>query len=125
MVNEYLFFFFSSRRRHTRYWRDWSSDVCSSDLKGILIRTRNDICNCICLTTASYAQECLASTFTHTFDKLLYCFGLVSAGRKGIFCQCKTGRIAKQSVSTPIFPNGLIWLIPHRLLIWQLYGNSL
>src|SRR3712207_7100504 len=27
-----LFFFFSSRRRHTRYWRDWSSDVCSSDL---------------------------------------------------------------------------------------------
>src|SRR3712207_7283110 len=28
-----VFFFFSSRRRHTRYWRDWSSDVCSSDLE--------------------------------------------------------------------------------------------
>src|SRR5437870_13052401 len=30
----YLFFsfFFSSRRRHTRWPRDWSSDVCSSDL---------------------------------------------------------------------------------------------
>src|SRR5207253_5665329 len=27
------FFFFSSRRRHTRWPRDWSSDVCSSDLK--------------------------------------------------------------------------------------------
>src|SRR5690554_3879242 len=27
-----LFFFFSSRRRHTRCGRDWSSDVCSSDL---------------------------------------------------------------------------------------------
>src|ERR1035437_3996764 len=26
--------FFSSRRRHTRYWSDWSSDVCSSDLEG-------------------------------------------------------------------------------------------
>src|SRR3712207_2572748 len=26
-------FLFSSRRRHTRYWRDWSSDVCSSDLQ--------------------------------------------------------------------------------------------
>src|SRR3712207_8849525 len=25
--------FLSSRRRHTRYWRDWSSDVCSSDLR--------------------------------------------------------------------------------------------
>src|SRR2546428_7443945 len=30
-----LFFFFSSRRRHTRSDRDWSSDVCSSDLKRI------------------------------------------------------------------------------------------
>src|SRR5215208_3049561 len=28
----YFFFFFSSRRRHTRWPRDWSSDVCSSDL---------------------------------------------------------------------------------------------
>src|SRR5207253_7440142 len=27
-------FFFSSRRRHTRWPRDWSSDVCSSDLPG-------------------------------------------------------------------------------------------
>src|SRR6266542_6496587 len=27
-----FFFFFSSRRRHTRCYRDWSSDVCSSDL---------------------------------------------------------------------------------------------
>src|SRR5690606_40466769 len=28
-------FFFSSRRRHTRFSRDWSSDVCSSDLADI------------------------------------------------------------------------------------------
>src|SRR5690606_40642407 len=28
-----LFCFFSSRRRHTRFSRDWSSDVCSSDLE--------------------------------------------------------------------------------------------
>src|SRR5687768_17820026 len=28
----FFFFFFSSRRRHTRCSRDWSSDVCSSDL---------------------------------------------------------------------------------------------
>src|SRR5256885_13260425 len=30
------FFFFSSRRRHTRLQGDWSSDVCSSDLAGKL-----------------------------------------------------------------------------------------
>src|SRR5699024_12172426 len=31
----YSLFFFSSRRRHTRSKRDWSSDVCSSDLVGV------------------------------------------------------------------------------------------
>src|SRR5258707_7941518 len=43
-------FFFSSRRRHTRYWRDWSSDVCSSDLKQktayeILADWSSDVCS--------------------------------------------------------------------------------
>src|SRR2546430_14689672 len=33
------FFFFSSRRRHTRFDCDWSSDVCSSDLGAELRRT--------------------------------------------------------------------------------------
>src|SRR5690349_23430026 len=33
-VLQFIFFFFSSRRRHTRSLRDWSSDVCSSDLNG-------------------------------------------------------------------------------------------
>src|SRR6266480_6053397 len=31
----FFFFFFSSRRRHTRLTCDWSSDVCSSDLRPI------------------------------------------------------------------------------------------
>src|SRR6266852_208952 len=31
-------FFFSSRRRHTRCYRDWSSDVCSSDLDATIMR---------------------------------------------------------------------------------------
>src|SRR5437879_6678837 len=35
-------FFFSSRRRHTRYIGDWSSDVCSSDL--IALRLEREIC---------------------------------------------------------------------------------
>src|SRR5690349_23372420 len=34
----FFFFFFSSRRRHTRSLRDWSSDVCSSDLPQNLVR---------------------------------------------------------------------------------------
>src|SRR5436189_2263651 len=35
----FVFFFFSSRRRHTRYIGDWSSDVCSSDLDGPELET--------------------------------------------------------------------------------------
>src|SRR2546429_1866818 len=37
-----FFFFFSSRRRHTRCSRDWSSDVCSSDLEIHLRRQQVD-----------------------------------------------------------------------------------
>src|SRR6266496_1001187 len=36
----FFFFFFSSRRRHTRSLRDWSSDVCSSDLYMYVINDR-------------------------------------------------------------------------------------
>src|SRR5438445_5038665 len=52
-------FFFSSRRRHTRYWRDWSSDVCSSDLK----RSHSDFARQSRLLneTTSSAAHCLGS----------------------------------------------------------------
>src|SRR5216683_6060263 len=36
-----IFFFFSSRRRHTRSDRDWSSDVCSSDLRAEAVQGRD------------------------------------------------------------------------------------
>src|SRR5215813_15067737 len=38
-----FFFFFSSRRRHTRCGRDWSSDVCSSDLPALVRRMMADL----------------------------------------------------------------------------------
>src|SRR5687768_18554639 len=40
-----FFFFFSSRRRHTRCSRDWSSDVCSSDLAPAF-RVRRRVADC-------------------------------------------------------------------------------
>src|ERR1017187_1328631 len=44
MISLIIFFcFFSSRRRHTRYIGDWSSDVCSSDLIAVsFAQSRND-----------------------------------------------------------------------------------
>src|SRR5439155_15374055 len=44
-----IFFFFSSRRRHTRWPRDWSSDVCSSDLGLASINVAVDACNVVSL----------------------------------------------------------------------------
>src|SRR5204863_5497593 len=38
----YTYFFFSSRRRHTRSLRDWSSDVCSSDLANAYLTKTTD-----------------------------------------------------------------------------------
>src|SRR3989449_4619855 len=40
-----FFFFFSSRRRHTRCSRDWSSDVCSSDLESLAMMAEEGLDN--------------------------------------------------------------------------------
>src|SRR3712207_9436188 len=59
----YIFFFFSSRRRHTRYWRDWSSAVCSSDL----CARRTSLERCAC-ATSRLAQNNSNATAAAAFD---------------------------------------------------------
>src|SRR3712207_3305281 len=61
-----VFFFFSSRRRHTRYWRDWSSDVCSSDLVGFYERNRAGVL----LSRMTNDVEALNSLVTDTIITL-------------------------------------------------------
>src|SRR5207248_4184307 len=67
----YVCFFFSSRRRHTRSYGDWSSDVCSSDLDGRAPPPRETI------TTRGVAEETTtgavsssASSFDFSFEFL-------------------------------------------------------
>src|SRR5690349_22368455 len=70
----FFFFFFSSRRRHTRSLRDWSSDVCSSDLGRVSlkspkhevigrpirrIRCRSSIRHDVCRTALRFSDDCL------------------------------------------------------------------
>src|SRR5690606_40616253 len=55
-----LFFFFSSRRRHTRFSRDWSSDVCSSDLYTFFTHLATTI---ICLSFKLYFELLLTHVF--------------------------------------------------------------
>src|SRR6266542_2163584 len=47
-------FFFSCRRRHTSCYRDWSSDVCSSDLVGVgaCVRSADGLLRLIAITVA-------------------------------------------------------------------------
>src|SRR5699024_11431576 len=54
-------FFFSSRRRHTRSKRDWSSDVCSSDLSGAIKPTKKRpfpgaLCICIIFVKMNFEK---------------------------------------------------------------------
>src|SRR5438105_7680044 len=64
----FFFFFFSSRRRHTRSTRDWSSDVCSSDLPygielGMLLKMLQD-------TKSHWLSGFLASDFSRVSPRL-------------------------------------------------------
>src|SRR5690606_39342571 len=54
-------FFFSSRRRHTRFSRDWSSDVCSSDLRDLALAE---------FTLATWESVCL-TFFGHVETRLV------------------------------------------------------
>src|SRR6266508_4341629 len=63
-----LFFFFSSRRRHTRWPRDWSSDVCSSDLVlGVVQETRVVVRQVDRLASQSVPENLLVDA-EHVFD---------------------------------------------------------
>src|SRR2546430_7115898 len=60
-----VFFFFSSRRRHTRFDCDWSSDVCSSDLTSVSTRRSPMhglqrvllLCTILALPTSAWAKD--------------------------------------------------------------------
>src|SRR2546430_7579343 len=72
-----LFFFFSSRRRHTRFDCDWSSDVCSSDLNVVsgIVFVVVGIAQCMPVrffwlryTDASAQGRCLDRSEEHTSE---------------------------------------------------------
>src|SRR5205085_12002675 len=67
------FFFFSSRRRHTRFDCDWSSDVCSSDLLDSApvswtptIQLRDAANNLVASATAALGKDAIIQTFPIT-----------------------------------------------------------
>src|SRR5690606_41088091 len=67
-------FFFSSRRRHTRFSRDWSSDVCSSDLSYTFPKAKT-----VSLVYKSYTvlmqPECWTPSLGYSRKHMRYCQG--------------------------------------------------
>src|SRR2546421_9231479 len=100
VFGDYFFFFFSSRRRHTRSDRDWSSDVCSSDLiiavggvvaagrigkkliatVGGIVRTGRVVKQRIA------AAGCVARTSGHVFHRGIPVGGVECAAQRQIAC---------------------------------------
>src|SRR2546429_1789499 len=72
MVELRCFFFFSSRRRHTRCSRDWSSDVCSSDLGG---KKYLDLTAAFGVAAAGHANPRVVKAGQRQMSKLLHAMG--------------------------------------------------
>src|SRR5439155_19145172 len=64
-----FFFFFSSRRRHTRWPRDWSSDVCSSDL--IVSTDVGDVREVIAHTKGCYVCDADVESLLRRLESIL------------------------------------------------------
>src|SRR2546430_13824008 len=121
-------FFFSSRRRHTRFDCDWSSDVCSSDLDiqsifQVVIRTLEehlpvDFC-CICLYDP--AENCLIVTSVGLHSQALSMeLAMTAQARIEIdqngFLPCVYGRLVFGTANThipfPLCPAPPGWVLP-------------
>src|SRR5207245_6227983 len=64
LVARFAVFFFSNRRRHTRCYRDWSSDVCSSDLLAFAVAAFLEteillVDEVLAVGDASFQKKCL------------------------------------------------------------------
>src|SRR5438034_5707670 len=94
------FFFFSSRRRHTRSLCDWSSDVCSSDLKEVRTSAQMSV-----FELASYIRELAQSGFDvvrltvqfyHKFSYPLMAFVIALIGVPFAFTRSEERRVGKE-----------------------------
>src|SRR5205807_5356003 len=93
----HFYFFFSSRRRHTRLQGDWSSDVCSSDLHTAVLHEA-------LLWQLAGRRRGTHSTLTR---------GLVNRTTKKLYRQKGTGRARHGSRGAPLFRGGGITFGPH------------
>src|SRR5690606_39899589 len=93
------FFFFSSRRRHTRFSRDWSSDVCSSDLKSTSnVQPRSNRCpltsETVSPTNVGASPE--TAIVAALAGRSLALVGMMGAGKSTIGRRSEERRVGKE-----------------------------
>src|SRR5437870_13760009 len=89
-------FFFSSRRRHTRWPRDWSSDVCSSDLMTVPVNDAGEY-QVLALIPGTYSVKASADGFESVLrDNII----LHVQDRLSIEFTLKAGSVNQQAVVT-------------------------
>src|SRR5437879_7785473 len=90
-------FFFSSRRRHTRYIGDWSSDVCSSDLAGFKGSVeRGASCNCELITLIPHCNGTHTECVGHLTRERLDAWRVVPAGFLPALLRSEERRVGKE-----------------------------
>src|SRR5256885_5354939 len=91
-------FFFSSRRRHTRLQGDWSSDVCSSDLKNSTCRNRRHHAGR--KPRSRLRRHCRDIAQESTRDQNIVRYGLArGALRQVLFLRSEERRVGKEGRS--------------------------
>src|SRR5690348_3520392 len=99
-MDVYIFFFFSSRRRHTRWTGDWSSDVCSSDLISLYIMAGYH------RRRAQSGEAAMKYFVLGAFSSALFLYGIaLTYGATG---STNLGEIANFLAENTIFGNGLL-----------------
>src|SRR3712207_2956981 len=123
------YFFFSSRRRHTRYWRDWSSDVCSSDLLDTIGQLFGPVRGGLAYAVI-FVGALLAAT-TGVVAASVIAMGLISLPimlRYGYDRRLATGVIAASGTLAQIIPPSLVLIVMAdqlRVSVGDMYKGAL
>src|SRR5438034_11696683 len=105
----FVFFFFSSRRRHTRSLCDWSSDVCSSDLERVNCLSDIGVVNWIFLFLPIVRHEkCTCLVHTGLCPDASMCAG--GFGARGSFPGSEHSVARDRSEERRVGKEGELWL---------------
>src|SRR6266508_2638805 len=128
----FFFFFFSSRRRHTRWPRDWSSDVCSSDLglRHLVTTTYINVTSGMLLPTPFLGYFLLPSLdsikvtseeITHVYRHMVTMHHLTSTPGQMFFEPCRTTAfLFSETVFAPKPGVLVLPVLPHQIFLRHL-----